>query len=232
MYRYQIPIGNEVLDIYRFRYEPVDSNMYFIPIGEIGLIIDPNINDELLGVFKKYNTQHVQIILTHEHYDHTSGVTWLQGKIANTLYCEEACAKGISSKRGNNPMLVAFVLATKDRTDGGHRYDNFQKTCLKYTLKADCTFVLRDQLTIGGLRIECISTPGHTSGSACYIIKDSIVFTGDSLIQDTPTILRFKESNKYLYETKTKPFFKSLDKNIQVFPGHGEPFKIQDAKYL
>lgn len=232
MYKYQIPIGNEVLDIYRFRYEPVDSNMYFIPIGETGLIIDPNINDELLGLFKKYNTQHAQIILTHEHYDHTSGVTWLQGKIANTLYCEEACAKGISSLRGNNPMLVAFVLATKDRTDGGHRYDDFKKTCLKYTLKADCLFVLRDELTFGGLRIECISTPGHTPGSACYIIGESIVFTGDSLIQDTPTITRLPESDKDAFMSKTMPFLKSLDKNILVFPGHGKPFKISEAKYL
>lgn len=232
MYRYQIPIFNEVLEIYRFRYEPVDSNMYFVPIGETGFVIDPNINDELLGLFKQYNTKWVQIILTHEHYDHTSGVTWLQGKIACTLYCEKVCAKGISSRRGNNPMLVAFVLATKDRADGGHRYDDFKKTCLKYTLKADSSFELRDQLTIGGLRIECISTPGHTPGSACYIIGKSIVFTGDSLIQDTPTITRLPESNKDEFMSVTLPFLKSLDKNILVLPGHGKPFKIQDAKYL
>lgn len=232
MYRYQVPIGNEVLEIFRFRYEPVDSNMYFLPIGETGIVIDPNITDELLGLFEQYNTQYVKIILTHEHYDHTSGVRWLQGKIDSTLFCERACASSISSKRGNNPLLVAFVLATKDSTDGGHRYDDFKKTCLKYTLNADCSFESRDKLTIGRLAIDCISTPGHTPGSACYIIGGSIIFTGDSLIQDTPTITRLPESNKEAFMSVTMPFLKSLDKNMLVFPGHGEPFKINKAKYL
>ena len=232
MYKYRIPIGNEVLEVYRFIYEPVDSNMYFIPIGVTGLVIDPNINNELLGLFEQYKTQRVIIILTHEHYDHTSGVTWLQGKIDNTLCCEKACARSISSIKGNNPMLVAFVLASKDSVDGGHRYDDFKKTYLKYTLKADCSFESREQITIDSLRIKCISTPGHTLGSACYFIENNIVFTGDSLIQDSPTVTRLPESDKDVFFRKTLPFLKSLDKNMLVFPGHGEPFKINEAKYL
>lgn len=129
-------------------------------------------------------------------------------------------------------MLVAFVLATKDSADGGHRYDDFKKTFLKYTLNADSSFESREQLAIGGLTIDSISTPGHTPGSACYVIEESIIFTGDSLIQDTPTITRLPESNKDVFMNVTMPFLKSLDKGMLVFPGHGEPFKINEAKYL
>ena len=232
MYRYQIPIGDEVLEIYRFRYEPVDSNMYFIPIGETGIVIDPNINEELLGLFKKKGTKKVQIILTHEHYDHTSGVLWLIDIIENSLLCQEACARSIASKKGNNPMLVAFVLAKMDREDGGHRYENFKKTYLRYTLTADDFFVDNFRIRIGNIKIQCIPTPGHTPGSACYLIMNQMIFTGDSLIQNTPTITRFPESNRRAYNTQTLPFLKSLDKNILVFPGHGNPFKITEAKYL
>ena len=221
-----------MLEIYRFRYEPVDSNMFFMPIDDIGVVIDPNINDELLELLQEKKTKKVFIILTHEHYDHTCGVLWLQEHIESTLFCQEKCVKSISSKKGNNPQLVAFVLATKDSLDGGHRYDDFKKTCSRYTLKADNCFIEEKTINIGGITIFCISTPGHTPGSACYQIGNEIVFTGDSLIQNTPTITRLPESDSKEYKTKTLPYLKSLDKNILVFPGHGEPFKIKDANYL
>ncbi len=232
MYRYQISMGNDVLEIYRFRYEPVDSNMYFIPIRETGVVVDPNINDELLNLFKQYKTKKIYIILTHEHFDHTSGTTWLQSKVENILFCQEDCAVSISTKRGNNPMLVAFVLAERDRVDGGHRYQEFKNTCFRYALEANQSFEIEETLVIEGVKFKCIATPGHTSGSACYIIGDRVVFTGDSLIKNTMTITRLPESNKDVFEEKTLPFLRSLDKNIQVFPGHGEPFKLNEAKYL
>ena len=62
--------------------------------------------------------------------------------------------------------------------------------------------------------------------------NDKYIFTGDSLIQNTPTITRFKTSNNATYESTTRPFLKSLDKNMLVFPGHGEPFKISESQYL
>jgi hydroxyacylglutathione hydrolase len=39
-----------------------------------------------------------------------------------------------------------------------------------------------DSLTIDGLRIKIIHTPGHTPGSSCYIIGDDYLLTGDNLI--------------------------------------------------
>ena len=232
MHCYQTVFKEKVLEIYRFQYEPVDSNMFFIPIDDEGIVIDPNINEELLFLLQKKNIKKIHILLTHEHYDHTCGVSWLQQHVESTLFCQENCAKSISSKRGNNPQLVAFVLATKDSLDGGHRYDEFKKTCIRYTLKADDCFVKKSTINLGGIIIECVSTPGHTPGSACYIIGREIVFTGDSLIQNTPTITRLPESDREEYIMRTVPFLKSLDKNILVYPGHGEPFKIFDAKYL
>lgn len=39
-----------------------------------------------------------------------------------------------------------------------------------------------DTLTIDGLKIRVIHTPGHTPGSACYIIGDDYLVSGDNLI--------------------------------------------------
>ncbi len=232
MYRYQVNIENEPLEIYRFPYEPVDSNMFYIPSSDTGIVFDPNENDELLNVFEQYGTKRIVIVLTHEHYDHTNGTIWLQSKIESKLFCQQECAKTIAVEKGNEPKLVAIVLAARDAEDGGHRYDDFKSSMKHYTLQADDTYEEEYELIVGDIKLTCYSMPGHTPGSSIYIWGDKCVFTGDSLIQNTPTILRFRESNKSLYETKTRPFLKSLDKDMLVFPGHGEPFKIQDAKYL
>ena len=232
MRQYTISVHDVPLEIYRFRYEPVDSNMWFIPVGKRGFVFDPNISEELLPLFKKLGTTNVQIVLTHEHYDHTTGVEWLQSQIEAKVFCQEDCSKYISSGKGNSPRLVAMALKTKDLVDGGHRCDDFMAAYKPYTLKADETFGEKGKVTIDDVSFDSYSTPGHSPGSACYILDNKFVFTGDSLIQNTPTILRFRTSNKESYERVTLPFLKSLDKNMLVFPGHGEPFKINEAKYL
>jgi len=229
---YQININDVMWNVYRFPYEPVDSNMFFIPDKKTGVVFDPNENDELLVLFKKYGTEKITIVLTHEHYDHTNGTKWLQSKIQTTLFCQSNCAKSIASTKGNDSKLVAFVLASKDAKDQGHRYRDFKSTFKKYFLYADKTFDKEYNLNVSNIRIECHSTPGHSPGSAMYTWGDKIVFTGDSLIQNTPTVLRFPESDKELYNEITRPFLKSLNKNMMVFPGHGDPFIISEAKYL
>lgn len=232
MHQYALSVHDVPMEIYRFRYEPVDSNMWFLPVGNSGLVFDPNISEEMLLLFKEYGTANVQIVLTHEHYDHTTGVEWLKNQIEAKLICQEDCAKYIASGKGNSPRLVAMALKTKDMVDGGHRCDDFMAAYKLYTLKADETFGERGAIVIDKVSFDCYSTPGHSPGSACYILDNKYVFTGDSLIQNTPTILRFRTSNKDLYERVTLPFLKSLDKNMLVFPGHGEPFRIKEAKFL
>ena len=221
-----------MLEVYRFRYKPVDSNMYFIPVGEEGFVFDPNINEDILPLFEKYGTKRIQIVLTHEHYDHTTGVEWLQKKMEAPIFCQERCARSISSDKGNNPKFVALVLKNKDREDGGHRYEDFKANYKPYTLKADEIYEEHGNVRVRDVSFECFYTPGHSPGSTCYILDGMYIFTGDSLIQNTPTVLRFKTSNKEVFEQKTLPFLQLLDKNMLVFPGHGEPFKINEAKYL
>lgn len=232
MDRYTISVKNTSLEVYRFRYDPVDSNMYFIPVGNEGFVFDPNVNEDLPKLFEKYVTKRIQIVLTHEHFDHTTGVEWLQSQMEAPVFCQERCAHSISSDKGNNPKFVALVLRNKDREDGGHRYEDFMAQLKPYTLHADETYEERGNVRVNDVSLDCYYTPGHSPGSTCYILDGKYVFTGDSLIQNTPTVLRFKTSNKEVFEQKTLPFLQSLDKNMLVFPGHGEPFKINEAKYL
>ena len=110
-------------------------------------------------------------------------------------------------KLGINPDDISAILLT--HTDGDHTgsiglYKNaaiymhrdeeqmingttgkskFSKTKWKYgpyKLLED-----NDTLTIDGLKLKIIHTPGHTPGSACYIIGKDYLATGDNLILES-----------------------------------------------
>lgn len=218
-------------DIYRFPFEIVDENMYFIPSGDAGIVIDPNENDELLKILSLHGTKNLLIILTHEHYDHTTGVEWLQTKMKAKLYCHQACADAISSEKGNDPKTLGYILTLQDAVDGGHRRDDYLATAKRYVLNVDETFKEECEIVVGDVKVRCRPAPGHSPGSSLFFVGES-VFSGDSLIQHTPTIVHLPGSDRKLYRQDTKPYLQSLDKNIMVFPGHGEPFRICDAEYL
>lgn len=232
MFLYQEDTKEGERMIYRLPFELCESNMYFIPSGDTGIVIDPNENEQLLALFKKHKTQRVVIVLTHEHYDHTIGTEWLQSKIESKLFCHRACAEAISTEKGNNPKTVGILLSIRDAVDGGHRFDDFMPTAKSYVLHADETFDGVHELKVGDVILKCYAAPGHSPGSAIYILDEQCVFTGDSLIQHTPTILRLPGSDRTAFKQVTRPFLRSLDHNMMVFPGHEEPFKVSEAQYL
>ena len=218
-------------NIYRYPFELVEENMYFIPSRDTGIVVDPNENEELLRIFKHYGTKNVVIMLTHEHYDHTTGVEWLQGKIESKLFCHQACAEAISTEKGNDPKTLGYILTLRDAVDGGHRRDDYLATAKRYTLYADETFFEECEVVLGDIKMRCRPAPGHSPGSSLFFLG-SCLFSGDSLIQHTPTIVHLPGSNRKMYKQETKPYLQSLDKSTMVYPGHGEPFKICDAEFL
>ena len=128
--------------------------------------------------------------------------------------------------------MVAMVLATEDKKDGGHRYQDFKDSYKPFTINAEITFDKEAEIKIGHLRFHVTSTPGHSEGSACYTLFEKMIFTGDTLLQDYPVILKFPGGNKDDYEKEALPFLKKLSKDSFIMPGHGEPFILKEAKNI
>lgn len=228
MDRFEVSLNNGTrLDVYRSVYTPVNSNMFIIMQGEEALVIDPNINDEAINLLHTHNIKKVYILLSHEHYDHTSGVLWLQSQFDTTLICNRVCAEIVAQQRHNNPMLVALVLADKDKQDGGNRYAEFKKSFKPYTLKADIIFDTPCEFQLLGMSFKGTQTPGHSPGSWCLVVNDSFVITGDTLIKDTPVVIRFVESREQDYKNIALPYLNSLNPELMVLPGHFDPFRLK-----
>ena len=94
------------------------------------------------------------------------------------------------------------------------------------------TFFDGEEKTLCGLRVQLLLTPGHTAGSACYLVTDGeerILLTGDTLFSgsigrtDFPTgsIAQMRASLKKLAE---------LNGNFPVYAGHNEPTTLDTER--
>lgn len=229
---FQFKIGHSNILVYRSIFTPVKSNMYTILGHEEAFVFDPNVDESLIELFKRQGVYKIYLFLTHEHYDHTSGVNWLRKQFDCELFCQSDCSKSIAIQRNNNPALIALVLAEEDRKDHGTRYRDFKSNFKPYTCYSDYKFDTDALYSFGDIQIQAHSSPGHSPGSCCYTINSKIVLTGDSLLQDIPVITRFTESNKADYDCLTLPFLQSLPKDSIILPGHGNPFILAETNNI
>lgn len=76
-----------------------------------------------------------------------------------------------------------------------------------------------DVLTVGGIGIELLHTPGHTPGSQCLLVEGRLV-TGDTLFLDGCGRTDLPGSDPAeMYETLTRRLAR-IDDGTLVFPGH------------
>ncbi|MBP5488579.1 MAG: MBL fold metallo-hydrolase [Bacteroidales bacterium] len=86
-------------------------------------------------------------------------------------------------------------------------------------------------LELAGLRVEVITTPGHTPGGVCYLLReDKAMFTGDTLFRGTigRTDLPGGDYDKLIVSVMEK--LMGLDADIEIYPGHGPSSSISDER--
>lgn len=75
-----------------------------------------------------------------------------------------------------------------------------------------------DIVTVGGLEIELVHTPGHTPGSQCFLVHGKLV-AGDTLFLDGCGRTDLPGSNHALMIDSLKRLSK-IDDDIILYPGH------------
>ena len=173
---------------------PIATNCYILEDEESKKIavIDPG--DEagrLLSLLKEMDGQVAYILLTHGHYDHTTGVPELHAALPETkIYIHQEDANGTGGR--------IFPLAAQ------------VKDLLFYNEG--------DALPLGGLTVEVLHTPGHSKGSVTLKVRD-VLFTGDTLFAGDcgRTDLRGGSWEEILVSLGR---LGKLEGNYHVLPGH------------
>lgn len=148
------------------------SHVVADPATRLAAIIDPVLDYEakgartgtasaqaLLDLCSEHGYSAAWILETHAHADHLSAAAWLQERTAAPI----GIGAGIRTVQATFKPI--YGLEADFPTDGS---------------QFDRLFADGERFALGGLEVEAIPTPGHTSDSLSYRIGDA-VFTGDSL---------------------------------------------------
>ncbi len=202
----------------RFYVDEFIANSYLVYTKESlaenrAAVIDPSLSDELYARLTKLGIKEAFILLTHEHFDHTTGLNRLKDDFNGCVICHSYCRERIALKRNNRPLSI--MSKNKDAKN----YIGFEP----YECHADIWFDNEYDFKLGGKNIRMVFTPGHTAGSCC-IEAGNVVFTGDSMLKDTAVITGFPSGSADAYKNVTLPYLSGIDENRYICPGHFEPF--------
>lgn len=184
---------------------PFAANTYLISSLNEYAVVDPTapFTSDICDGKVKY------ILLTHAHFDHILEVdSWVKGSGAEVI-CSKDAKDALS-----DPMKNCFKLY--DGSDNGYFGD-------ARAIDED------EELTLGEKTIRIINCPGHTAGSATFVI-DQIAFVGDTVFEgggfgryDLPTgnLVFLKDSIRRLM---------TLADDTVLYPGHGQSTTVAQYK--
>lgn len=209
--------------VHRFIWDYLDANTYVIETEMGLLIIDPTDSKAFWQLLDEKTTKTVNVILTHEHFDHINGLNRLRERGVCTVYAHERCSENIGSP-GRNLSNIAEVIAQF----GGILIPKGKKVPLYVCEPADAVFEGSLEFDWYGNKVQLFHTPGHSAGSICILLNGKILFSGDT-IMNIPVITRFPGGSTEQYTQITVPKLKALIGQIEyVFPGHGDGGSLED----
>ena len=161
------------------------------------VVVDPAWDIEgLLGHLEKRDYTLTAALATHYHPDHIGG-----GMGGQSI-------AGVTELLAKNPVKV---YAHREEAGGVRRVTGISESDL---VKVDSG----DKLAVGMVEIEFLHTPGHTPGSQCFRIKNTLV-SGDTLFIDGCGRVDLPGSDtEQMYHSLQK--LKALPDDTLLLPGH------------
>ena len=192
------------------------SRMYLVEDASLTLI-DAGLPWDVRTVFRYVESigrrpeEIDNILMTHNHPDHTSGAHSISRRTGADIIAHEDDTRTHHSKGrylGYMGMFNAFDLP------------------LPFLRRATVSQVASDGevLPIAG-GIQVIHTPGHTPGSACYLLKErGVMFTGDTAFSNGKSVSRSIPFPGYDREAYRNSLERLGEIDFDVMcGGHGSP---------
>jgi hydroxyacylglutathione hydrolase len=203
------------LDIRSFTVGPVQENCYVVSApdaapGEDGrrpaVIVDPGEEPErLLQAIAELGVRIDAILITHCHFDHIGAVAPLARATGAPVYCPEI----------ERPLLVDVMSWVPPG------FGPFDSWVPEHTVSGG------ERLTLAGLQIDVVFTPGHSPGHVTYAIApDSAgaparsLLSGDVLFQGSVGRVDLPGGDWPTLERSIVGLLRSYSPETVVYPGH------------
>jgi glyoxylase-like metal-dependent hydrolase (beta-lactamase superfamily II) len=185
----------------------VNANSYLL-IDESTLdaaIVDPGGDaPALISAICQNGVKVVAILLTHGHFDHILALDEIKDFTKAPVYIHEY----------DNVCLGNTIFSLMSMAGRSDTFDD-----------ADVKLQDGDEIKIGNSTIKVIHTPGHTTGSVCYM-TDAGLISGDTLFYDSIGRTDFPGGDYNTISSSIRSLYK-LNGDTVVYPGHGGTTTIE-----
>lgn len=185
--------------------------LYACPETLEAVIIDPG--DEAQLILEKIQELKLipkYIINTHGHIDHICAIDEVSAVYPVPLAIHPADVPMYTDERSARMYRRKAPLVSR---------------------KPDILLKEGDRISFGTLTLEVLHTPGHTLGGICLVSAPYCIFTGDTLFQRSIGRTDFEGGSFDQIEKSIREKLYTLDEDLIVFPGHGDPTTIGEEKY-
>ena len=212
-----------MIKVERFTWGFLETHTYLLEEGNHVLMIDPT---DCEGVLERCrDAESVTVLLTHEHFDHVSGLNKLRERRASCLPAfsglGDNCGIAISENTNYSCLVIACKICSERIQDAKANMSVYadvlaeiaEKPLLEplipFTCQAtDITFKDYYALRWFGHTVEMFASPGHSPGSCCILVDD-VLFVGDTVLENN-LMAQFPGSSKKLYRKVTVPLLEKL----------------------
>ena len=178
---------------------PIMTNCYILcdEAAKVCAVIDPGDEPKRIeAMIASCGCSPVMILLTHGHFDHCTGVA------------------GLLEKWPDLPVYIHEADVT-DGVGGELTFRRLDEKNQRYWHEGDT-------LTVGGLTLRVMETPGHSRGSVCLLVEgQGVIFSGDTLFRGNCGRCDFPGGD-YRAMLRSLARLGRLEGQYQVYPGHEE----------
>ena len=176
---------------------PIMTNCYILcdETAKVCAVIDPGDEPKRIeAMIASCGCSPVMILLTHGHFDHCTGVA------------------GLLEKWPDLPVYIHEADVT-DGVGGELTFRRLDEKNQRYWHEGDT-------LTVGGLTLRVMETPGHSRGSVCLLVEgQGVIFSGDTLFRGNCGRCDFPGGD-YRAMLRSLARLGRLEGQYQVYPGH------------
>jgi len=191
------------VDVRGFTVGPVQENTWLVRRdgADRALLIDPGDEaDRLLGAIEQLGVGLDAILLTHTHFDHVGAVAPVARATGAPVYCPKI-------EVGVLADIMAFVPWA-----GFGPFESYD---------ADETLEGGERLSLAGLDIDVIFTPGHSPGHVTYAVEgEGALLSGDVLFQGSVGRTDLPGGDTATLMASIARLLDRFDDDTVVYPGH------------
>lgn len=199
----------------------LEQNMYIVEEGKHCIVIDPYYDEKTAVLLEGKIVD--RLLVTHEHYDHISGVNKFKELHGCKLLSNSKCDHNLQRPAKNfSKYFEAYYEFQADLKKPDFAFDS------NYSCSADELF--DDSITFTWQRntVFIKVVPGHSEGGNFIFFNENTLFSGDILLDESVPAAKFPGGNSKKFTDVALPYINSLPPDIVVYPGHGHSFVLRE----